>query len=131
VKLPNFKASFITENFFAHVPKHRINKGHCFAWSYIAYHLFEGVEIWDTDNHAFVKYKGKFYDSDRPNGEKDWKDLPACNFGQTPYGRELVARCQPLEEFKDLWAGNPEQYGYTWDMLETVALETLEQGGYQ
>jgi hypothetical protein len=26
--------------------------------------------------HAFVKYKGKFYDSDCPKGTKQWKKLP-------------------------------------------------------
>lgn len=129
-KLPHFKASFVTETFFSHIHRDRINRGHCFAWAYIAFNLFEGVEIWDTDSHAFVKYQGKFYDSDKPEGEEDWKDLPANNFGQTHYGRKLVARCQPIEEFKDLWHGNPENYGYTWDELEVAALETLQHGGY-
>lgn len=130
-KLPHFKASFVTETFFSHIPQDRINHGHCFAWAYIAFNLFEGVELWDTDNHAFIKYHGKFYDSDRPNGEEDWKDLPACNFGNTVYGRPLEARCQPIEEFKDLWQGNPERYGVTWNELEIAALETLQHGGYQ
>lgn len=131
-KLPHFKASFVTETFFAEIPKDRINQGHCFAWAYIAYNLFEDVELWDTDIHAFIKYKGKFYDSDRPNGEDDWEDLPANNFGKKTWGAQLVARNQPIEEFKDLWTGNPEQYGYeSWNALEIIALETLHHGGYQ
>lgn len=59
-----------------------INKGRCFLWAYIAFRLYKRVELWSFGNHAFVRHEGKFYDSERPLGEKDWKDLPATNFGR-------------------------------------------------
>ena len=45
---------------------------------------YPGAELWQTSastspwgfGHSWVKYKGKFYDAETPNGVKDWKDLP-------------------------------------------------------
>jgi hypothetical protein len=123
-KLPNFKASFITETFFSDVPRKNINKGRCFAWAYLAFKIFDGVELWDTWGHAFIKYRGKFYDSDRPRGEKDWRDLPANKAGHS------IAKRRSAPSFKLFWHGNPETFGFTWNSLDKQAKETLHHGGY-
>src|SRR5277367_2221626 len=52
-----------------------INYGSCMKWAYVAYHMFKGLELWDTNCHAFVKYKGKFYDSETLGGVSDWREL--------------------------------------------------------
>lgn len=125
-KLPNFKASFITETFFPDDEPSDINSGECFKWAYIAYSLFEDVELYDLPHHAFVKYKGKYYDAECPEGEENWKDLPACNWGlwfDTP-------TCHTPESFKYEWRSQVRRFQTSWDRLDQVVQETLEHGGY-
>jgi hypothetical protein len=76
--------AFINRTFFSDYKDVKIiNEGECFLWAYHAYRLYKDVELWDMETHAFVRSKstGKFYDSEKPEGEKDWKDLRATNFG--------------------------------------------------
>ena len=80
-KLDKFEPALVTKEFFPNdvkVPK-RINYGKCFLWAYAAHKIFQGAELWDMPSHAFVRYRGKFYDSETLNGVKDWRDLPACS----------------------------------------------------
>lgn len=96
----------------------QINKGLCMRWAYIAYQMFEGVELWDIGSHAFVRVGDKFYDSERLQGEEDWRDLPACNFG-VGCGPGCK-RCQQgaarrtLEDFQSYWNGNPIKPNWEW-----------------
>ena len=123
-KLKNFDPNFITETFFSEIDPEEINMGQCFQWAYLAYNLFENVELWDLPHHAFVKYKGKYYDSECPNGEKDWRDLPASNWGRwykTP-------RRQTPSAFKRDWFLQTKRFDTSWNELETLAKELINQG---
>lgn len=73
-----------------------INAGYCDEFAREIAYDYPGlerdgnlVEIWSTgffdadENgmsdlpaHAFVKWKGKYYDAEDPNGVEDWRDLP-------------------------------------------------------
>lgn len=80
-KLDKFTPSLVTKEFFPNDvsrPK-RINYGKCFLWAYAAHKIFQDAELWDMPSHAFVRYRGKFYDSETLKGVKDWRDLPACS----------------------------------------------------
>ena len=111
---------FINDTFF---PEYRdvsvINMGECFLWAYIAYRLYKNVELWDMGAHAFVRSKvdGKFYDSERPQGEEEWERLPAT-FDGTGCG---CSRCeQPARKFKTAgnfrrgWRGCAKRFGVKW-----------------
>ena len=44
---------------------------------------YPGAELWGTGwglgyimGHVWIKYKGKYYDAETPNGVEDWKDIP-------------------------------------------------------
>lgn len=103
---------FINETFF---PEYKdvsvINEGECFHWAYVAFRLYKGVQLWDISTHAFVRYDGKFYDSERPLGEEDWKDLPAANFG---VGTSYEARPISPREFKKAWRGSARRFRVVW-----------------
>ena len=90
---------FINRHFFPKQPEFTINQGECFLWAYLAYRLYDDVELWDMGSHAFVRSKrtGKFYDSERPQGVKNWKDLPATNWG---HGCGCGRCQQPARKFK-------------------------------
>src|SRR5271157_2160841 len=76
-----FRPELITQAFeeerFRNNPE-EINTGYCFQWAYMCYIAFNDVELLSVPGHAFVRYKGKYYDSERLNGVSDWKDLPTC-----------------------------------------------------
>jgi hypothetical protein len=94
----------------------QINKGLCMRWAYMAYIMFEGVELYSIGAHAFVKYQGKFYDSERLQGEEDWKDLPACNFG-VGCGCGICKqgiRKHTEENFKKFWNKNFIKPNWHW-----------------
>jgi len=137
MKLKGFKASFITETFFADVRKDKINQGQCFIWAYLASQIFEGVETCSIDNHVFVKYRGKFYDSDRPNGEKRWQDLPTCDYPVKRW-RDMGAALDfdhhnsqyRFDRFKRDWGHNLRYFGTSWDKLDAKVKKTLKSGGY-
>lgn len=100
-KLSKFNAQFITDTYFkGWEDPSVINTGNCFQWAYLAFKTFQYVELWDVSCHAFIRYRGKFYDAERPEGEKDWRDLPACNFGR---GLLWCGRKQSLTNFKKTW----------------------------
>ena len=117
-KLKQFNPQFITETFFPQYKNdpHKINWGQCFQWAYIAYMLFEGVELWDTHGHAFVRHQDKFYDSERLEGTTDWRELPAiascrCRFCTTAYRKSWTA-------FKKAWKHSCKIYGTNWELIE-------------
>lgn len=60
-----------------------INCGNCYRWAYIAYLLYEGVDLYSVDSwygkfHAFPYQRGRFFDSESPSGEDSLEDL-RCN----------------------------------------------------
>lgn len=116
---------FINRNFFPNdIPK-EINYGRCFIWAYIAFRLYKRVELWSFNVHAFVRYDGKFYDSERPLGEDDWKDLPATNFGVR---HDPAIRVSP-KQFKseDEWAGPAREYKVVWKDLRAQVQKVVSR----
>ncbi len=120
-KLQSFKPSLITKEFF---PGYKdvsiINEGECFIWAYMAYLLFEDIEIWYNEHHAFVKYRGRFYDSEVLKGSRDWQDLPATEGGGPPIRSSV-------KNFKHEWRDNPRDFGTSWKALEARARRALRR----
>jgi len=58
---------------------HDINKGYCFNWAMLAYRTYGGklCTVTNYSGHAFIKLKGKYYDSETPKGVKNWRLLKA------------------------------------------------------
>lgn len=59
-----------------------INQGYCWLWALLAVVEDPSAKIMyaGTPNgggHNFIEAKGKFYDSEKPNGVPDWKTLPS------------------------------------------------------
>ena len=76
---PELVTKAFEEEFFRQNPE-EINDGWCFQWAYMAYIAFNDVELCSVPGHAFIKYKGKYYDSERLNGVDDWMELPTMKY---------------------------------------------------
>jgi hypothetical protein len=95
----------------------KINKGLCMRWAYMCHHMFQGVQLWSMPAHAFVRYHGLFYDAERLKGTRDWRDLPACNFGQgcnCICCKTQAAKRHTPDEFKKRWNTNCIQPNWKW-----------------
>jgi hypothetical protein len=105
-KLPGkIDGRLITKEFFPYAVGNEgdINCGNCYRWAYIAYKLYEGVELWSNDAHAFPYQRGRFFDSESPKGEKSLEDL-VCN---EMCGLGVGDSCaQDVDEFEEFWADN-------------------------
>lgn len=109
-KLRVFQPELVIELFpecFKREPA-RINRGNCMKWAYLTYRIFQPARLWSYGSHAFVKVENKFYDSERLQGENDWRDLPACNFGKGCAGAwctHCATEAQQVhpDEFKKRW----------------------------
>jgi len=116
---------FINQTFFPeYLDVSVINEGECFHWAYVAFRLYKGVKLWDLSTHAFVHYRGRFYDSERPIGEEDWRDLPACNFGA---GSLHVARPLSPKTFKQAWASPARRYKVVWKNVRAQVQKVVER----
>jgi hypothetical protein len=129
-KILKFRPELVTKTFIGEKclqdPK-KINKGFCMQWAFIAYYMFEGVELWHIACHAFVKYKDKFYDSECLDGVLDWRDLPACNWGRG-CGCSLCedgASKQSEKVFKNFWNKNPIKPN--WNLYIKTAVNVIEE----
>lgn len=119
-KLPTFKPTLVTKRIFpGYDDPSIINMGECFIWAYSAFLIFENVELWDVNCHAFVKYRGRFYDSVTLRGSPDWQDLPATE------GATTRATKYTVDGFKFWWHNNPEKYNTTWKKIEYNARKVL------
>lgn len=122
-KLEKFDARFVTKTFFPSFRAADINTGRCFMWAFLAYKLFQDVELYDTDVHAFVKYNGKFYDSETHKGVKDWRKLP-CHKLVKP---SIDAQKHSLASYKYRWSNSCSAYVVgRWAELETKAKKVLK-----
>lgn len=122
MRLSRLKFNAITKYHFPKDIPFKINQGRCFAWAYIAYCTFPNVQLCSTDIHAFIKYRGKFYDAERLTGVKDWKELPAAYKGKHPfYDSPLELRFHSKESFKKAWSGQPARFSLSWRGLELKA----------
>lgn len=123
MKKTGFNPGFITKTFFKGWDPDMINMGRCFQWAWMCYKTYDHVQLWGTDSHAFVKYRGKFYDSERLMGVVDWRDLPACNFGK---GLSWNARKEDVGNFKFLWHDSCYMRFKTgWDELDSQVKKVL------
>ncbi len=123
---------FINKTFF---PDYQdvsvINQGECFLWAYIAFKLYKNLELWDMGAHAFVrsKFDKKFYDSERPKGEKNWKDLPATNFGAgcgCPICQKPAKPYRTVTRFKQRWTGMTMRHGVKWPEVDAKIKQVLQ-----
>lgn len=87
-----------------------INHGLCMRWAYMAYLLFENVELYSSYVHAFVKYNGLFYDSEMLDGVFDSSKLPA---NARRNAKELKTYTE--RKFRqDWWDGNYIKPNWFW-----------------
>ena len=103
-----------------------INNGRCFLWAYIAYELYEHAQLCDIGAHAFIhsKLDDKFYDSEKPDGECDWVDLRATNFGKgcgcptCGKGKRTYQRTyRSLDKFISSWTRMAEIFKVDWEKV--------------
>ena len=59
------------------------NDGFCDIFAEKFREEYPGAEMWSTYwssgmtmGHVWIKYKGKYYDAEAPNGVDDWRELP-------------------------------------------------------
>lgn len=120
-KLLHFKPSLVTKEFFpGYLDVSVINEGECFIWAYYAHLIFADVHLWHTDCHAFVKYHGRFYDSETLKGSPDWQDLPA-----TEHGSWRASPVSSLARFKADWGGSLSRFDISWNKIEHRARKFL------
>jgi hypothetical protein len=133
-KLKTFQPELITKSHFTSFTNPDvINQGRCWQWAYLAHKTFQGVELWDICEHAFVRYQNKFYDCQRLLGEEDWRDLPASNLGsyqQCPEceacGREPEGAIPlTVKQFQYHWNSQTKRYNITWKDLDRMAQQYL------
>ena len=116
----------ITEEFFPSCvgAEATINQGHCMFWAFVAYKLYSDVELWSNEDHAFVKYNGKFYDSETPKGVDRWQELP-CNSRGLAYGQIEKSRMQRLDRFKSYWLEHGRYGAIVWDRFDEQVKDYL------
>lgn len=85
------------------------------------------------DCHAFVRDKitGKFYDAERPNGEEDWRDLPATNFGVgcSPNCKRCklgVKKFQTAGRFRLEWIRMVNIFKTNWNKVNKEIKKTIK-----
>lgn len=121
IKLKEFRPSLVVRAFPEKVKDPAdINLGRCMQWAYMAYYMFEGVELWSMRVHAFISYQGKFYDSERLRGVRRWRSLPSCNYiGSTGAAKYSV------NNFKRRW--DSEYKKYDWKTYRRLAQSFVEK----
>jgi hypothetical protein len=123
---------FINRHFFPNQPEFTINEGECFLWAYLAYRLYKDVELWDMGSHAFVRSKktGKFYDSERPKGVDDWKELPATNWGKgCGCGRcqQPARKFKTAGKFRQSWIGMMKRFEVDYDKINKQIFDLIQE----
>lgn len=127
-KLRPFRAQFVTETYFPKLisAPDEINFGICFQWAWLAYQTFQDVQLWDCQRHAFVRYHGKFYDSEALTGASDWHKLRACN---SDLHLSWTARRESETSFKEIWYEACDYHSLSWSELNRKAKRiVLRQG---
>jgi len=123
---------FINRTFFpGYLDVSVINMGECFLWAYIAFHLYDNLELCDMGAHAFVRSKldNKFYDSERPQGEEDWKDLPATNFGEgcgCNICTQGIRKYKDIKKFQHTWRGMTKKHNVNWSKVDAKIRKVIE-----
>jgi hypothetical protein len=72
------------------------NQGFCDDFANNLKKLYPGAELWQTGisanpntavGHVWIKYKGKYYDAETPNGVDTWKEIPHIKRIYDRYGK--------------------------------------------
>jgi hypothetical protein len=118
-----FNGTYISNTFYGGWRRSAINCGECYSWAYIAYKIFYevSIELWSTDSeyHAFIKIHDKFYDSQRPNGIIDWRQLPCIREGVGSYTADRYS----LRDFQELWRVDGDHH---WKQLDKKIAKALK-----
>lgn len=120
----------INKTFFPQDIPSDINKGRCFLWAYIAYRLYDGLQLCDMGAHAFVCVRGKrhFYDSEAPDGVTSWKKLKAtfggsgCGCWRCMRGRKTY---RAAGHFRRSWSRCAKQFKVDWNKVNKQIEEVL------
>lgn len=58
----------------------QINDGRCNDWAWFVWNRMPGTLIGghriDAEGHAYIFYRGRYYDAETPKGVKQWWQLP-------------------------------------------------------
>src|SRR5579863_6022582 len=97
-----FSSDFITRVFYPRCWKSScpdcINYGECYDWAYYAYCLFPEVQLWHNRNHAWVKTRDRFFDSQYMDGIYPENDISVDRrFSRT------LAKHVSSEELQTFW----------------------------
>jgi hypothetical protein len=113
----------ITAKFFPDYvgEEYEINQGLCMAWAYVAYFLYEDVFLISNRFHAWAKQGNLYFDSESPEGIKNWKKLE-CNVECWSPGVKTY-RYTDIERFKHKWKGNR----IDWSWFESKAQKLLRK----
>lgn len=78
-RLKMTEACLATTLRFEGLTEEDINSGHCFTWAEIVFELVNGSKIAGMNlngcGHVWVEYKGLCYDSETPEGTRNWLNL--------------------------------------------------------
>lgn len=101
-----FSASFINNTFYSEEVAHKdlqsINYGQCYDWSWLSYLCWSNrVQLWSSENHAFVKVNGLFYDSEAVDGVCDWRLLRTCRDLNNEFGDRFYDTRDFIYEWAD------------------------------
>lgn len=123
---PKFDADFVSATFYCKEFNtgrlDYINQGRCYDWAYYAKRTFHvsNIVLWSTYYHAYVEFEGKFFDSESPQGVKDFLKL------KTNQRFEGVSIKQSIPEFTSWWDNRGGGQRRHWDsILEKNIQNTL------
>jgi hypothetical protein len=100
-----------------------INYGRCFLYADLAHTLIPEAEIISTYGHCFLKYDGRYYDSDMPDGKDSIYEIE--DHYCTTWDGEVVATD---EDALDYWRNNGNKDGrHLWvcGAFDKILNETL------
>lgn len=124
-----FNPTFINRHFFPNYLKHgildTINHGRCYDWAYYAHRLFK-AQLWTTDYHAWVRWDGRYFDSETVKGVRNFLGL-RCNIRNAfpvPWSDNPPQEIH-IQEFKDFWDEHGGGKRRHWDSILEVDLRKV------
>jgi hypothetical protein len=79
-----------------------VNYGDCYKWAWIAYKIFNDVELWSHESHAFIRYRRKFYDSETLNGIENWHRIRTIKENAAHYRNVPAIKMSPIQ-YVEYW----------------------------
>jgi len=109
----------ITREFFPQFvgSENRINCGHCYFWAYVAYKLYEDVQLMSNDNHAFLYQRGEYFDAEAPYGEETMDYLRSNVFWA--HENTFIEEDMDVDEFINYWDSNG-RYEFSFDKINEL-----------